>query len=67
MFRIIDNNTGKPVNLEKLVEEDWVKDNIVYCDIEGFAITDEDKLILCDECGNFVFCPTDRFTVVDTE
>lgn len=63
-FTVIDNQTGKYPNCEEIaLYEEWA-DELAYCDIEGFAITEDGNLILMDECGDCVFCPSDRFTVI---
>lgn len=66
-FTVIDSKTGKEADVEKIVlKEDWAK-SLIYCDMEGFAITEEGNLILLDECGNYVFCDEERFKVVFVE
>ena len=63
-FGVIDKKTGEYPDLEKLaIEEDWAK-GLCYCDMEGFALSEEGDLILMDECGRFRYCPPDRFEVV---
>lgn len=63
-FKVIDNKTGKEPDLEDIVlNERWAFD-LIHCDMQGFAITDEGDLIMLDECGNYEFCPQGRFTVV---
>ena len=66
-FRVIDKKTGKEpdcYDCEKMVlEEEWAQ-NLIYCDIEDFAITTDGTLILLDECGNVAYCPEDRFDVI---
>lgn len=62
-FKIIDKKTGKEADVEDIaLHEDWAK-GLVYCDIEGFAITEDGELILADECGKFAYCPDDRFEI----
>lgn len=62
-FRVIDNKTGREPDIGDIaLNEKWAFD-LVYCDMEGFAITENGDLILLDECGNYEFCPQDRFTV----
>lgn len=66
-FKVIDKKTGKEADVEEIaLHEDWAK-GLVYCDIEGFAITEDGELILADECGKFAYCPNDRFEVVFKE
>ena len=63
-FSVIDNKTGEYPDLYKIaLKEEWAKD-LMYCDMEGFSINEDGQLILSDECGKFVYCPSDRFTVV---
>ncbi len=63
-FNVIDKKTGKYPDVEKIaLEEDWAK-SLVHCDMEGFSITQDGALLLLDECGNYVFCPEDRFEIV---
>ena len=63
-FTVIDNNTGKTADIEEIaLTEEWA-DGLIYCDMEGFAITEAGSLILVDECGRFAYCPDGRFSVV---
>ena len=62
-FRVIDRQTGQPADLEKIALEDWAK-RLTYCDMEGFAIAEDDCLLLLDECGKYAYCPEGRFEVV---
>lgn len=62
-FKVIDNNTGKEADISKIaLKEDWAKD-LMYCDMQGFAILDDGNLILLDECGKFEYCPSERFSI----
>lgn len=62
-FTVIDKKTGKYPDVEKIaLKEEWAKD-LIYCDIEGFAIQEDGTLILSDECGHFAYCPPDRFKI----
>lgn len=63
-FRVIDNKTGKEANVDEIVNNEEWADSLIYCDIEGFALLESGSLVLLDECGNFEYCPSDRFTVV---
>ena len=61
-FCVIDNSTNEIVDPGKIaLEEDWAKE-LCYCDIEGFALTENGSLLLVDECGKWVYCPPGRFT-----
>lgn len=63
-FKVIDNNTGKEADIcEIALNEDWAKD-LIYCDMQGFAILDDGNLVLLDECGKYVYCPNGRFSVI---
>ena len=63
-FKVIDNNTGKEADIGKIaLKEDWAK-GLMYCDMQGFAITQDGMLILLDECGRYTYCPDNRFKVV---
>src|SRR3990170_8393745 len=62
-FRVIDTKTGKEPDMADIaLHEDWAK-SLMYCDMEGFAVQDDGTLILCDECGQFAYCPQGRFKV----
>ena len=66
-FHVIDNNTGKEVT-EETLRELTDKHRLDYIDLEGFAITEEGRIILCDECGRFGYVNDymnpDRFKIV---
>ena len=63
-FKVVDTKTGKKSDLEKIaLEEDWAKD-LVYCDMAGFALSEDGELLLRDSCGNYTYCPPSRFEVI---
>lgn len=63
-FDVVDTNTGEYPSLQEIaLNEDWAK-NLVYCDMEGFAITEDGNLLLLDECGNFAYPPNGRFQTI---
>ena len=63
-FRVIDKQTSKEADpYEIALHEEWAS-CLVYCDMEGFAITEDGDLVLMDECGNVVYCDADRFEVI---
>ncbi len=63
-FDVIDTQTGQYPNLERIaLTEDWAR-GLVYCDVSGFAITDDGCLILMDDCDNVAHPPEGRFKVV---
>ena len=62
-FTVIDPKTGKYPDLEHIARaEEWAQ-GLVYCDMEGFCINEDGNLLLMDECGNYAYCPDDRFQV----
>ena len=64
-FHVIDKTTGKKPDLRQIVlDEEWASD-LIYCDMEGFALLEDGNLILLDECGNWTYCPYDRFEVIE--
>lgn len=63
-FRVIDTKTGKEADTYEIaLHEDWAK-QLIYCDIDGWAIDDNGSLMLLDDCGNFVYADRERFKVV---
>ena len=63
-FTVIDTKTGKEADpYEIALHEDWAK-GLCYCDMEGFALTEDGELLLMDECGHFRYCDTDRFKII---
>ena len=63
-FKVIDKKTGKEADTYQIaLKEDWAKD-LMYCDMEGFAVEEDGTLLLVDECGKFEYCPQDRFEIV---
>lgn len=62
-FTVIDKKTGNYPDVSKIaLTEDWAK-GLIYCDIDGFAIGEDGTLLLMDDCGNFAYCPYDRFEI----
>ena len=63
-FKVIDNKTGKEADpYEIALHEEWAQ-GLVYCDMEGFMLTENGDLMLADECGTYVYCDPERFKVV---
>ena len=63
-FGVIDPRTGGYPDVEKIARtEDWAK-NLIYCDIDTFAVTEDGSLILIDDCNNIAYCPEGRFEIV---
>lgn len=63
MFKVIDLETNREANPATIaLTETWAK-SLIYCDMEGFAIGEDDTLYLMDECGKVVCCPLGRFRV----
>lgn len=66
-FHVIDRTTGEAPDLRQIaLTEDWAK-GLIYCDMEGFALSEDGTLILLDETGRFVYADLDRFEVVIDE
>jgi hypothetical protein len=66
-FHVIDKQTNKEPDLTEIaLKEEWAQD-LMYCDMEGFAILEDGCLLLLDECGSHRFCPEGRFEVVFDE
>ena len=63
-FCVFDKKKNKEADCYKIaLKEDWAK-CLCYCNMEGFAITQDGMLILLDECGRYTYCPDNRFKVV---
>ena len=63
-FIVVDKRKNKEADCYNIaLKEDWAKD-LCYCDMDGFAITQDGMLILLDECGRYTYCPDNRFKVV---
>ena len=63
-FNVIDPKTGEYPDLEHIARtEEWAQ-NLIPCDMEGFCINEDGNLLLMDECGNYAYCPEDRFQVI---
>lgn len=63
-FTVIDKKTGKYPDTYSLARRcKWAK-NLIYCDVDCFALTEDGQLILMDDCGNVAYCPRDRFEIV---
>jgi len=63
-FSVIDNKTGRKADTYQIaLKEEWAK-HLMYCDMDGFAITEDGTLVLLDECGGVAYCPNDRFQIV---
>ena len=63
LYIVIDPSTGEYPDLEKIaLNEEWAQ-GLVYCDMEGFATTEDGTLLLFDECGNYAICPPGRFVI----
>lgn len=63
-FRVIDKKTDKEADTWNIaLHEEWAQ-GLIYCDMEGFVITENGDLMLADECGHVVYCDPERFKVV---
>lgn len=62
-FEVIDRKTRKEVDIADILKERWAK-CLCYTDIDGFYLSPDGHLILADECGKFVFVPSeDRYLI----
>lgn len=66
-FIVIDRETRKEADLYAIVLESYKKKgwarNLIYCDLEGWAIEQGGTLIIVDECGNYAYPSADRFWI----
>lgn len=66
-FTVLDKQTSKLADPEKIaLNEGWAK-GLTYCDMDGFALDQGGMLLLLDECGSYAVCPEGRFEVVWNE
>ena len=62
-FTVIDTETGQYPDMSNIARfEEWAE-SLIYCDIDGFAITEDGYLIVLDDCGNMAYCPEGRFKI----
>jgi hypothetical protein len=65
-FDVIDKQTGGKTDWKQLrqiaLTEQWAE-NLVYSDIDCFALDQDGCLMLLDECGNYAYPPEDRFEI----
>ena len=62
-FIVYDKKNHDEADVEEIAgKEEWAK-GLCYSDMEGFAITQNNGLVLLDECGNYAICPEGRFEV----
>lgn len=61
-FNVIDTKTGKPVNFDDLLKEDWLKNSrgVFSIDFDDYYISSEGQIVLLDDCGNAAYPPVDR-------
>ena len=63
-FRVVDTRTGIDVTESLYADEfqreianaDWSQ-NLVWCDLEDWAVGTDGVLFLMDECGNVAYVP----------
>lgn len=61
-FRVIDNSTNEVISIEKIRE--IARENELHdMDLEGFAVTEDGIILLCDECGNFAYLSGDDYRI----
>lgn len=65
-FKVIDTRTGRePIfDHNHIFKEKWFKQSgLIWCDLEGWAVSEDGVLMLADECGNVAYPPSGRFEV----
>ena len=63
-FEVIDKETGGLANPYRVVNEKWAcRWGLYQDDMQGFALMEDGRLILMDECNRYVICPEDRFEI----
>lgn len=60
-FEIL-NADGTPIDYQALGEK--YKDQLVYCDLDGFYIGEDGALILLDDCGNSVTVDRQEYKII---
>ena len=69
-FYVIDKRTGKePIfDHNHIFKEKWFKESgLIWCDIDGWYISEDGELVLVDDCGKVAYPPIDRFDIVYDE
>ena len=61
-FDVLDSETMKIPQWIDLIHEDWTI-GLYPNRIGTFAIDSDGDLMLCDTCGNYKYCPKDRFKI----
>lgn len=61
LFIVIDNETGKEIS-DKEITKIARKQGLIECDIDQFAITQDNGIILIDDCGNVAYLDRERFS-----
>jgi hypothetical protein len=62
-FSVIDKKTGRAPDMRNIAQhEDWAY-GLCYTNLLGFALTEDGELIFMDSCGNYCYCPSDRFEI----
>ena len=69
-FHVIDKRTGnEPIfDHNHIFKEKWFKESgLIWCDIDGWYISEDGQLVLIDDCGKCVWVDQERFEVVIDE
>lgn len=61
LFIVIDNQTGKEIS-DAEVTRIAKEGGLIECDIDQFAITQDNSIILIDDCGNVAYLDRERFS-----
>ena len=65
-FKVVNKKTGgEPIfDHNHLFKEKWFKQSgLIWCDIEGWVVSEDGVLMLADECGNVAYAP-DKYKIV---
>lgn len=66
-FKVIDKRTGKePIfDHNHIFKEKWFKESgLIWCDIDGWYVSEDGELALIDDCGRSFLVDRNRFEVV---
>lgn len=56
-FIVIDDQTGQRADDTAIaMHEDWAHD-LIYCDMDGWYLSEDGDLVLADECGRYAYPP----------
>ena len=62
-FKVIDTLTGKEPT-DRVINDIAKKGGLMIADVDQFFVGEDGSLVLADDCGNMIYCDTERFKVV---